>query len=185
VPCVSNRLERAGQIQRGDSVETQKAHSLRKLVGLPKKTREKLILALAIHCGETNDLKALHENGWTLIDPRTVSASPAQFQRFVRTSKGEFAFAKSGYVLGDCGWLSDRSLCYLASGRPVIAQETGFSRFVQPGDGLLSFHDEDSAAAAIERMNSGYESHRRAARAVAERYFDSDKVLGELLAKVT
>ena len=68
---------------------------------------------------------------------------------------------------------------------PVIAQETGFSRFIPSGDGLMSFHDEDSAAVAIERMNGDYESHRRAARAVAERYFNSDKVLGELLAKVT
>jgi glycosyltransferase involved in cell wall biosynthesis len=113
-----------------------------------------------------------------------VSASPRQFQEFVQRSKGEFAFAKSGYVLGDCGWLSDRSLCYLASGRPVIAQETGFSRFFPPGEGLLAFTDEDSAVAAIERMNSDYDAHRRAARAVAERLLRFGQGAGELLAKV-
>lgn len=163
----------------------QKAHSLRQIIDLPTKTKENLILALAIHENERKDLALLRDNRWRLIDPSLVTSSPQKFQKFVQGSKGEIGIAKSGYVHANCGWVSDRSLCYLASGRPVVAMETGFSRFVPPGEGIFSFATVDQAAAAIDAMNSNYRSHCKAARAVAETYFDSDKVLSELLAKVT
>lgn len=173
-----------GSIDHNGVLYGQKAHSLRPMIDLPTRTKEKFILALAIHENETKDLEALRANGWTLIDPNQVAASPRKFQQFVQGSKGEFALAKSGYVHANCGWFSDRSLCYLASGRPVIAQETGMNRFIPVGEGVLGYSNADEAIGAIDAMNSDYATHARAARAIAEKYFDSDKVLSELLAKV-
>ncbi|CAA9454864.1 MAG: hypothetical protein AVDCRST_MAG28-2288 [uncultured Rubrobacteraceae bacterium] len=142
------------------------------------------MLALAIHPDEGEDLKALDDNGWRLIDPARVSSTPGDYQRFVRGSKAEFGIAKSGYVVARCGWFSDRSICYLASGRPVVAQETGFGRFLPTGEGLFAFETSDEALASIEALNRDYARHARAARAIAEDHFDSDKVLGRLLEKL-
>jgi glycosyltransferase involved in cell wall biosynthesis len=110
-----------------------------------------------------------------------VAHTPAGYQRFVRGSKAEFGIAKSGYVAARCGWFSDRSACYLASGRPVIAQETGFSPFLPVGAGLFAFETIDDVLAATEALKGDYDRHSRGARAVAEEYFDSDRVLGRLL----
>ena len=110
-----------------------------------------------------------------------MAHTPAGYQRFVRGSKAEFGIAKSGYAAARCGWFSDRSVCYLASGRPVIAQETGFSDYLPIGKGLFAFETIDEVLASIEALNGDYDRHARAARAVAEEYFDSDRVLDRLL----
>jgi hypothetical protein len=170
-----------GSIEHGGVFYGQKAHSLREFFNLPTLTTEKFMLALAIHPDEINDLAALRSNGWHLIDPARVAGTPTSYQRFVQGSKAEFGIAKSGYVAARCGWFSDRSACYLASGRPVIAQETGFSRFLPVGAGLFAFETIDEVLASIEALNGDYDRHARGARAVAEEYFDSDRVLGRLL----
>lgn len=162
----------------------QKAHALRELVELPRMTQERFLLALAIHSHEEKDLAALDEHGWELVDPAGVAGTPTDFRSFVQGSKAEFGLTKSGYVLARSGWFSDRSSCYLASGRPVVAQETGFSRFLPTGEGLLTFETADEAATAVDAVASDYERHRRAARQLAEEHFDSDRVLGALLAAV-
>jgi hypothetical protein len=162
----------------------QKAHALRSFITLPTRTSQRLALAMAIHPGETADLQALAANDWEIIDPAPVTATPDQYHQFVQSSKGEFGIAKTGYVLSRCGWFSDRSICYLASGRPVVAQETGFSRFIPTGEGLLSFTTIEQALEAIEQLNARYAAHARAARALAETTFDSDKVLTELLGRL-
>ena len=113
-----------------------------------------------------------------------MTRTPASYQHFVSGSRAEFGIAKSGYVASRCGWFSDRSVCYLASGRPVIAQETAFSRFLPVGAGLFVFVTIDEALASIESLNGDYDRHARAARSVAEEYFDSDKVLDRLLDKL-
>lgn len=159
----------------------QKAHSLRMFFDLPTRTTEKFALALAIHPGESNDLAALATHGWSLLDPQAVAGTPGDYRRFIQGSKAEFGIAKSGYVASRCGWFSDRSVCYLASGRPVIAQETGFSRFLPTGAGLFSFRDSDEALGAIEGIRSNPMKHRHAARQIAEEHFDSSKVLPRLL----
>jgi hypothetical protein len=159
----------------------QKAHSLRNLIGLPRKTKERLMLAMTIYPEEVNDLIALGKKGWQLLDPARVSATPAMYRDFIGGSLAELGVAKSGYVLSRGGWFSDRSVCYLASGRPVLAQETGFSRHLPTGRGLRAFNDADDAVPAIEDIRGNYESHRRAARELAEEYFDSRKVLRRLL----
>jgi hypothetical protein len=162
----------------------QKAHSLRRLVELPTLTDEKFVLALAIHPDERGDLAALARNKWNLLDPSRVTSTPADYRQFVRGSKAEFGLAKSGYVDSRCGWFSDRSVCYLAAGRPVVAQETGFSDYLPTGEGLFAF---ESAAGAVERireLNADYARHARASRRLAAEFFDSDKVLRRLLRRV-
>jgi hypothetical protein len=162
----------------------QKAHSLRELVRLPRMSDERFVLALAIHPDEQKDLAALAENGWELVEPADVAGTPDEYRRFVQGSKGEFGLAKSGYVVARSGWFSDRSACYLASGRPVVAQDTGFSRFLPTGEGLVAFAGVEEAADAISRVDRDYGRQRRAARELAEEYFDSDRVLGRLLEAV-
>jgi len=162
----------------------QKAHSLRQLIDLPGRTSERILLALAIHADERPDLQALDANHWQRVDPATVTASPSAYHGFVQGSKAELGIAKSGYVVSRCGGFSDRSACYLASGRPVVAQDTGFGRHLPTGEGLLSFSTTDEAAAALDEVGQDYDRHRRAARALAEEHFDSDRVLSKLLERL-
>ena len=159
----------------------QKAHSMRDLMSIPTRTDAVLRPALDVHPGETPDLEALERNGWQLLDPATIAADPDSYRAFVSGSLAEFGVAKSGYVLSRCGWFSDRSACYLAAGRPVLAQDTAFPRYLPTGEGLLSFTGEDDAVAGIEAIRSDYDRHARAARNVAEEHFDSDTVLTRLL----
>jgi hypothetical protein len=162
----------------------QKAHSLRQFTALPTMTSEKFTLALSIHPDEQRDLDALTVNGWRILNPDRVVPTPSLYRQFIQSSKAEFGIAKSGYVLSKCGWFSDRSTCYLASGRPVIAQDTGFSRFLPVGEGLFAFQTPDDVLTAIDALRTDYGRHSRAARAIAADYFDSDKVLHQLLERV-
>jgi hypothetical protein len=173
-----------GSIHHGGLHYGQKAHSLRPLVPLPRSAPGRFELALGIHPEETEDLAALRENGWTLIDPARVAATPDDYRGFVQRSWAEFGLAKLGYVVSGSGWFSDRSACYLASGRPVIAQDTGFGRRLPTGAGLLPFSTADDVLAAIEELERDYERHRAAARELAIEYLDSDRVLGSLLERV-
>ncbi len=173
-----------GSIEHEGIFYGQKAHSLRQFIGLPRRTNAKLMPALAIHPEETRDLTALRENGWILLDPAEVARDPGRYREFIQGSRGEFGIAKSGYVASRCGWFSDRSACYLASGRPVLAQETGFSEFLPAGEGLIPFGTEDDVLAGISELQSDYPRHARAARSLAEEYFDSDKVLTRLLERI-
>ena len=170
-----------GSIDYGGVFYGQKAHSLRQFIALPTLADEQFVLALAIHPDETRDLEALERNGWRLLDPAEVAHTPRSYREFIQGSKAEFGIAKSGYVAARCGWFSDRSVCYLASGRPVIAQETGFSRFLPTGAGLFAFETIDEVLAAIEALRCDYARPARSARAIAEEYFDSDNVLARLL----
>ena len=113
--------------------------------------------------------------------PPSVAATPDDYRRFVQGSWAEFGLAKLGYVVSDSGWFSDRSACYLASGRPVIAQDTGFGRRLPVGEGLLAFSSVGDATIAIAEFERDYERHRRAARDVAAEHLDSDRVLARLL----
>jgi len=173
-----------GSVEWGSVVYGQRAHAVRRLLELPALTQESLLPALAIHPGERADLEALSERGWQLADPLLVAGTPDAYRRFVSGSKGELGLTKAGYLDSRCGWFSDRSACYLASGRPVVTGDTGFSEALPTGDGLVAFDDARGAAAAIGRIVEDYAYHRQAARALAEEHLDSDRVLGRLLEAV-
>jgi hypothetical protein len=173
-----------GSIEHEGIFYGQKAHSLRRFMTLPILTQERFLLALAIHPDERKDLATLTTNGWHLLDPAQIARSPAGYQRFIQGSKAEFGIAKSGYVASRCGWFSDRSVCYLASGRPVVAQATGFSNFIPTGEGLFEFKSSEDILGSIDELRANYARHARAARAIAEEFFDSDKVLSQLLDRV-
>jgi hypothetical protein len=173
-----------GSIEHRGVVYGQKAHSLRRFISLPTQSHEQFLLAMAIHPGEVKDLAALAENGWGLVDPAQVAGTPADYRRFIRGSWAEFGIAKSGYVESRCGWFSDRSLCYLASGRPVLAQDTGFRPFLPTGEGLFAFETIEDVLAALDELRRDYPRHARTARALAEEHCDSDKVLTRLLEKI-
>ena len=170
-----------GSIHRNGVQYGQKAHSLRPLMDLPTRTSARFALALEIHPDEATDLAGLRENGWVLLDPDAVAATPDAYQRFVQGSWAEFGLAKSGYVVSGSGWFSDRSACYLASGRPVMAQDTGFGRRLPTGSGLFAFSTADDVVAAIETLEGDYERHRAAAREIAATHLESDRVLSALL----
>jgi hypothetical protein len=119
--------------------------------------------------------------GWRVVDPLQVCPDLDSYREYIESSKAEWSVAKNGYVLGQPGWFSCRSACYLAAGRPVVVQETGFSRVLPIGEGLLSFKTMEQAAAAIDAVNGNYQHHAKAARAIAEEYFDSRKVLTRLI----
>jgi hypothetical protein len=187
---VHNALTTVGHWRGYGSVEHaglqfgQKAHSLRPLIDLPTRIATPFLLALAIHPDETKDLDALRTHGWRLVDPDAVASTPADYRTFVQGSRAEFGVAKSGYVVSDSGWFSDRSACYLASGRPVIAQETGFSRRLPTGEGLFTFRDADDVLEAVDALERDEARHRRRAREIAEEHLRADRVLGSLLAAV-
>ena len=163
----------------------QKAHAFRALADLPVRARESIEVALAIHPEERDDLALLNANQWRLRNPDEVARTPWEYETYVSTSRGELGIAKTGYVVGRTGWFSDRSACYLAAGRPVVAQDTGFAELLPVGRGLLSFSTADEAADALDRVAGAYEAHRRAAREIAEEYLDSDRVLSRLLTALT
>src|SRR5690606_18497103 len=119
---------------------------------------------------ETRDIDALSSCGWTLLDPLEVAGTPHSYQAFIQGSRVELCVAKSGYVASRCGWFSDRSACYLASGRPVVAQDTGLDGVLPRGRGLLAFATADGAAAALDEIRGNYQRHAAAARELAEEH---------------
>jgi hypothetical protein len=161
-----------------------RVHEFRKFASLPKICSARFHLALEIDPSEAKDLAMLEENGWCLHHPRVAAGTIHQYQRFIQNSKAELMIAKNMYVASRSGWFSDRSICYLASGKPVLAQDTGFPRQYPVGQGLLAFTNLEEAAAGVEAICGNYQVHSRAARDLAETYFDSDKVLLRLLEKI-
>lgn len=173
-----------GSIEHKGVFYGQKAHAFRELADLPSRAHARFELALAIHPDETEDLALLRRGGWGVVDPLEAAGTPERYRAFVAGSKAEIGVAKSGYVAARCGWFSDRSACYLASGRPVVAQDTGFAPFLPTGVGLLVFQDRDEAVVAVEEVERDYDLHAAAARRIAEEHFASDRVLGALLGRV-
>lgn len=124
----------------------------------------------------SDDSAIMRANGWRIVSAHGMRA-PEDYRAYIRGSAGEFSISKEQVVIPRTGWFSDRSASYLAAGRPVITQETGFSKFIPTGEGLLAFSDVDEARAAIEDVSSDYERHAKAASEIAHEYFDSSKVL--------
>ena len=161
-----------------------RVHEFRKFMTLPTVSSEAFEVALDIHSAETNDLLLLSTNGWRLADPTVAAHDPRTYQAYLSGSKAEFMVAKNMYVQSRSGWFSDRSICYLASGRPVLAQDTGLAGLYATGEGLLTFQTLDEAAAGAAEIGRDYPRHQRRARELAEQYFDSDIVLTRLLGEL-
>lgn len=156
-----------------------KDREFEKFLGLPKR-RAKVGFELAAGVGDdVRNLLTL--NGWRLADSIGVSTNVDSYRDYIRHSRGEFTVARDQYVRPRTGWFSDRTACYLAAGRPVITQETGFSKFYGKSDGLFGFTTMDEILAAVDAIKSDYSKHCRAAREVAEEFFAAEKVVGSLM----
>ena len=155
-----------------------KSHSFGPFLDLPRRAGPVLELAVGSASAPRG---LLREKGWSLADPLEITHSPWTYQRYIRGSKAEFAVAKQGYVSARCGWFSERSAAYLASGRPVVVQDTGFGAWLEADAGVIGFTTADEALAGIEEVSGRYELHCRAARELAAEHFDARAVLGRLI----
>jgi hypothetical protein len=158
-----------------------RVHEFRRFAALPSRADARFEVALDIDSAETHDLDLLRENGWSLVDPQTVAWSPEAYRGYVQRSLGEIMVAKGIYVQTRSGWFSERSECYLASGRPVLAQDTGLEGLVRTGEGLITYSTLEEAVTGAEEIAGDPQRHMRAAREIAEEFFDSDRVLSRLL----
>jgi hypothetical protein len=161
-----------------------KVPEFRKFAGVPSQTDARFEIALNIHPADAKDRQLLHENSWQLADPMQVAPDMQSFRRYVQTSGAEFSVAQEMYVGTNSGWFSDRTVRYLASGKPVLVQDTGFSRNYPVGAGLLAFSTPAEAVAGAQEITRYYSEHAEAARIIAEEYFDSNRVLGDLLDEI-
>jgi hypothetical protein len=161
-----------------------RVHEFRKFIDLPRRTGLPFELALDIHPDDGRDRARLESSDWTLVDPTTVAGSPERYREYVQSSGAEFMVAKNMYVDTRSGWLSDRSLCYLASGKPVLAQETGWTLKYPAGTGLVPFRSLEEAEEGARSIAGNYAHHARAARALAQDYFDANRVLSRIVAKL-
>ena len=154
-----------------------KVHEFRKIISLPMNSEHDFEIALDIHPSDAADLAALGAAGWRIVSPRDVAGDPDAFRAYVRASGAEFSVAQGVYVETRCGWFSDRTTRYLASGRPALVQDTGFSAVLPTGDGLVPFSNLEEAVAGAADVAARYPEPCAAARRLAEQYFDSDRVL--------
>ena len=164
---------------RGETYYWSKDREFEPFLDLPARSGRALALALA--CDDPEILARLRGHGWSVSDAMTLTRSLDDYRSFVAGSRAEFTVAKDQNIRLRSGWFSDRSACYLASGRPVITQDTGFGDVLPTGEGLFAFRTIDDVLAAMEAIESDLDRHRRAARSVAEEHFDSERVLVPLL----
>ncbi len=152
----------------------QKEMEFPKFFSLPGRTGQSFQLAL-------NGPELPAEYGWQTVPGEKASRTPGSYQQFIQQSRAEFGVAKHGYVQAQSGWLSDRTVCYLASGKPVLIQGTGLRTEFLNGKGFVVFHQLEEAIRGVDAINKNYEEHSRAARQLAEEHFASDKVLTRFL----
>jgi hypothetical protein len=156
-------------------VLAQKDKEFPAFLSLPRLTAQRFLLALI------GNPDALARHGWETVPGEAVTRTPGAYRAFIQNSRAEFSVSKQGYASTRGGWFSDRSVCYLASGRPVLVRDTGLKDWLPTGDGLLTFSNVSEAVRGVEAINGDYEHHRRVAREVAERHFASGTVLPALL----
>jgi len=162
----------------GETYTWSKDREFLRFIDLPARSGQAFELALA--CCDAKTIALLESNGWKISDAVSLTKDIVPYRDFIAASRGEFTVTKDQYVRLRTGWFSDRSACYLAAARPVITRDTGFGKFLPAGKGLFGFNTEDDILDALEAINSNYERHSRAARAIAEEYFRAETVVGEL-----
>ena len=168
-------------VYQGETYHWSKDREFVKVIGLPLKRPVPFELASDVDA-ETRIL--LEASRWRVADPIHISRNIQRYNQYIRQSRGEFTVAKDQNIRLKSGWFSDRSACYLAAGRPVINQETGFSNHLPTGKGLFSFQTMDDILAAVDAIEADYVGHCRAAREIAEEYFAAEKVLGEIMDQI-
>ncbi len=148
---------------------------------LPEMTSQPLELALLLADGDVEDRCLLERHGWHIRDAREVASTPERYQAYIQSSRGEWSCAKPVFVKFQNAWVSDRTVCYLASGKPVVVQHTGPSAYLPNGEGMFRFTTPEEAAAALEAINADYPRHCRAARDIAATFFDAKRVVSTIL----
>jgi hypothetical protein len=167
----------------GEVYSWSKHHEWERFIDLPSHTEQPFELAM-MPTDEADRLR-LGEHGWRLVDPFEMSLDVfGAYPAFIRGSRAEFTVAKAQNIRLRSGWFSERGACYLASGKPVVAQDTGFGNILPTGEGLFGFTTADEALSAIEEINADYERHCKAARAIAEEFFEAGAVAARLLDEV-
>jgi hypothetical protein len=165
---------------RGVRYHWRKSVEWRKFLDLPERTGERFELAMDVE-RVPQDRQTLAARGWKLRPPLAVSADPFAYRRYIQASKGEFSAAKGMNVRLRSGWFSDRSACYLAAGRPVVVEDTGFGDLVPTGRGLFAVRGLEDAVEAFAAIAADYAAHAAAARAIARGNFEATRVLRPLL----
>jgi len=170
-------------IENGKEVfyENTKRMSFLAFAALPQATPQVLELALYLADDDGGDRQLLESHRWRVRHSREVASTPERYQAYIQQSRGELSCAKPSCMKLQNAWVSDRTLCYLASGKPVVVQHTGPSSYLPNGEGMFRFSTVQEAAAALHAVNADYERHCRAAREIAEAYFDSKRVAGRIL----
>src|SRR5688572_3460401 len=162
----------------GEFYHWQKDREFEKFLDLPRRSTASFELATKV---DEDIGRRLNDHGWRHVPSDDLSANLQLYRDYILHSRAEFTVARDQYVRPRTGWFSDRSACYLAAGRPVITQETAFSKFLPTGCGLFAFTSMEEILAAVHAIDSDYETHSRAARELAHEYFAADKVVGSLL----
>jgi hypothetical protein len=172
-------------IENGEEVchDNNKRVAFLEYVQLPTKTNQPLELALHLAAGDGADRQLLEQYGWRVRHAREVASDPERYQAYIQASRGEWSCAKPFFVKLQNAWVSDRTTCYLASGKPAVVQHTGPSGYLPNGTGLFRFTTLEEAAAAFDAINSDYERHCRAAREIAAAYFDAERVVTGILSE--
>jgi hypothetical protein len=174
-----------GQLRVAGGLAGGKHHEFRRLLPLPERVEGAAFeLALDIHPGDAADLEALSAAGWAVVPAPEVAATPAAFAAYLGDSGAELSAAQGAYVASRCGWFSDRTAAYLASGRPALVQDTGFDTVLPVGEGVLTFSYLREAEQGARRIVADPAAHAAAARELARAHLDSDLVLGRLLETV-
>jgi hypothetical protein len=165
----------------GEHYSWSKHHEFLKFLDLPRRSGRPFELALSGI--DAAALELLRSHGWRVVDALPLSKEVGPYRDYIRASRGEFTVAKDQNIRLRSGWFSDRSACYLAAGRPVITQDTGFGNALPTGRGLFAFRTANDVLAALEAIDDDYAGHRRAAREIAAEYFAAEMVLGDLLVR--
>jgi hypothetical protein len=177
---VGNYRQQGKDLEYGDDTyRWSKHHEWRRFIGLPRRCSQRFELALAI---DDDDKIELEEHDWNVVPALPMSLDVfGAYPEFIRSSRAEFTVAKDQNVRLRSGWFSERSAQYLAAGRPVVTQETGFSNVLPTGRGLFAFSNLDQIVQAVDLINTDYAAHSHAAREIAHEYFAAERVLGNLL----
>jgi hypothetical protein len=169
------------EVDKGEMINNEKRTEFLEYLDLPSRTHAPLELAIYHEEGRCSDMPLMREHGWSARPASEVSDTPQAYRKYIQDSRGEFSCAKRSCMHFANAWISDRTLCYLASGRPAVVQHTGVSSFLPDAEGLFRFRGTEEAARYLDLVESDHEHQSGLARELAERYFDAEKVAARVI----